>query len=211
MDRRGFLSKFKLFKKKPEEILFFGLQIVINVGSDDSIRQKLHQVINAPVTEETPQQKRAFYKRITSVLLEAEPFFDYGFWDYITDAEDAQAEFESWVAEIEGSVATEDEEMGAEVDEQFRMSGDKTYVVVTFAYVLENVASNGTFMSMIEGIGEDDYFSRAAFNTLVQSVSYLDFEYVLGDAVFIMPGNEKDGISWEELHTEGWNYLKPLA
>ena len=28
--------------------------------------------------------------------------------------------------------------------------------------------------------------------------------------IFIIPGNEEDGLSWEDIHSEGWNYLKPI-
>ncbi len=210
MDRRGFFSKL-LGRNGSSEIFFYGVQIAVNVGSDDDTRKKLHKVINAPVGEETPLAKRAFYKRIASVLMEADPFYEYGYWDYITDADDAQSEFESWVNEIEGGMATEEEEVGEVSDEQFRMSAEKAYLVVTCVFLLQNVTAMESMIGPIEETEEDDYFSRPTFNKLVNALNYIDFEYSLGDAVFIMPGNEKDGLSWEDIHTEGWNYLKPIA
>jgi hypothetical protein len=211
MNRRGFFSR--ILGREPSEgdRFFFGIQLVINVGTDDALRQKLHRVVNAPVGEETPLQKRAFYKRLAAVLMEAEPFYDYAFWDYRLDPDEAQAEFESWVNEIEGGMATEEEEVGETVDEQFRMAGDKSYVVVSMACLMENATALANFRSMIEGIPAEENFSRPTFTTLVNALHYLDFEYSLGDAVFIMPGSEKDGVSWEELHTEGWDYLRPIA
>jgi hypothetical protein len=210
MNRRGFFSKL-LGRNGESDIFFYGVQLVINVGTDDATRKKLHKVINAPVGEETPQAKRAFYKRIASVLLEVEPFYEYGYWDYLTDADDAQNEFSSWVNEIEGSMATEEEEVGQTADEQYRMSADKTYLVITCVFMLQNVTALENMISMIEEIPEDEYFSRPTWTKLIDALNYVDFEYSLGDAVFIMPGNEQDGLSWEELHTEGWNYLKPIA
>ncbi len=211
MDRRGFFSR--LLGRTPEEgdAVFFGLQLVVNVGSDDTLRANLHRVVNRPVATERPAEKRAFYKRVTAVLLEAEPFFDYAYWDYRTDPASARPEFESWLNEIEGSIATEEEELGEAVDEQFRMSGDRSYVVVSILFLLENVTALRAFRSVVEAVPEDEAFSRTTFPKLLRAITYVDFEYALGDAVFIMPGNERDGISWEEIHTEGWNYLKPIA
>ncbi len=211
MNRRGFLSKILGQSQAEGDRFFFGLQLVINVGSDDTLRRKLYRVIQTPDSEEKPAQKRAYYKRLSAVLLESEPFFDYAFWDLILDPEAAQAEFDAWLAEIEGGMATEEEELGDTIDEQFRMAGEKQYVVVSIACLLENDTALATFRSQVESIPANESFSRPTFSTLVKALPYVDFEYSLGDAVFIMPGSPSDGISWEELHTEGWNYLRPIA
>ncbi len=210
MNRRGFLSKLNLFKEEPGEMLFYGVQVVVNTGSDDHMRSKIHNVINAPMKEETPHEKKAFYKKIVSLILEQEPFFEYGHWDYLTNAADAKAEFNDWVQEIEGSLASEAEETGEAIDEQFRMSSDKQYVVLSMAFLLENNDSHSNFFEMID-LPESEYFIRDTWPKLLKAIGYIDFEFALADAVFIMPGNEKDGFSFEDLHSEGWEYLKPIS
>jgi hypothetical protein len=214
MNRRGFFSKLKYFlgDRTPSEVFFFGVQVVMSVYAKDNLRHELHRVISEGVAEEErPAQKRAFYKNIAALLLECQPSFDYGYWDYLTDRNDAEAEFQQWVTEIEGSMATEEEQMGEQIDELHRLSSEKYFVVVTFAFLFESSPGLEQFMTMIEEIPEEEYFSRATFGTLIDAVNYLDFEYCLSDGVFIMPGNEEDGFSWEDLHGGGWEYLKPIA
>jgi hypothetical protein len=207
MNRRGFFGS--LFQKR-DSLLFFGLQVAVNTYGEDETRLALHRVIASGGSVETPEQKRSFYKRIAALLLENQPFFEYGYWDYLTDSDDAGAEFEQWVNEIEGSMATEEEELGEVIDEVHRMSSDKSYVVMTVAFLLEPSKSQENALAMIDSIPEDDYFSRDSFRKLIEAVTFIDFEFTQGDAAFIMPGNEMDGISWEDIHGEGWNYLKPV-
>jgi hypothetical protein len=161
-------------------------------------------------TEESPLQKRSSYKRIASLLLENQPFFEYGYWDLLTDSDEAQGEFENWVNELEASIATEEEELGETTDEVHRLSSDKSYVVVTMVFLLENVPAHQHLLELVDSIPEDQYFDPSTFNKLIEGVNYIDFEYSLGDAAFIMPGNDQDGISWEDIHGEGWEYLKPI-
>lgn len=211
MNRKGFFEK--LFADDPPkgDMTFYGVQIVINTGANDDLRSKLHRIVNVPVKEdETPQEKRAFFKNVTAVIRENEPFFEYGYWDYLTDPDEARGEFESWVNDIEAGLATESEQVGESVDEQFRMSAEKQYVVITLAFLIENVPQQDSFLERID-IPEEEWFLRDTWPKLIDAVNYLDYEYLLADAVFIMPGNEKDGFSFEDLHSEGWNYLKPIS
>jgi hypothetical protein len=210
-DRRGFFSSIgSIFSRKTGEVFFFGVQVVINVYGEDELRQSLHRVVASGDVEEKPDAKRSFYRRISALLLENIPFMEYGHWDFIKKPNDAVDEFESWVNEVEGSIATEEEEMGHEVDEMHRMSSDKSYVVVTLAFLLENAPSHDQIIELLDNVPEDNYFDRATYQELIEGLTYIDFELVLGDAAFIMPGNDVDGISWEDIHGEGWEYLKPI-
>ncbi len=212
MDRRGFISKFKsIFSSRREgDPFFFGVQIVINVYGEDELRQRLHRVIEEVEGVESPHDKRNFYKQITAILRESQPFFEYGFWDYITDPEDSVDEFHDWVEGIEASTATVGEELGDEVDELHRMSAEKSYVVVTIAFLLELSRDLEEMIGLIEAIPEEEYFTPYGFNRLLDAINYTDFEYSHGDAIFIMPGNDQDGFSWTDMRAEGWEYLKPI-
>jgi hypothetical protein len=210
MNRRGFMSKVGSFFKRPGDELFYALQVVVNVFGEDDLRQALHRVVLTGGEMESPAQKRAFYKQIAALLTSNNAFFEYGHWDYVTDKGEAEAEFESWVTELEAGLATEAEEVSADLADVDRMSTDKSYVVVTLLFVLERVDANGTAIEMIERHCDDEFLEREPLTELIEAVRYIDFEYSLADAAFIMPGNEHDGISWEDIRGEGWEYLKPV-
>lgn len=212
MNRRGFFSNITSWfsSRKEGDPLFFGVQCVVNVGTEDELRANLHRVIGAPGSVESPGEKFLFYRRISALLHESLPFMEYGYWDFLTDEDEAVEEFESWVAEIEGAMAIVEEETVKSADDTERISSERNYVVVSMAFLLEEAPSLMELHEAINAIPEEEYFSPTGFKKLIDAVALIDFDASLGDAVFIMPGNEEDGFSWTDLHGEGWEYLKPL-
>ncbi|MCS7012777.1 MAG: hypothetical protein RMI34_10145 [Chloroherpetonaceae bacterium] len=210
MTRRGFLSK--LFGKKyPDEMAFFAVQVAFNYYGKETLRSALHRLIEESVDDETPEQKRRFYKRLTGKLQEAIPYFEYGYWDFIIEAEAAEREFHHWINDIEANIATEEEEVGESVDEVMRLSSSKYYVVISLIFLLEASPMLNDLTDMIREIPEDAFADRETFAKLISAINYIDFEYSYGDAVYIMPSNEKDGISYEDLAGEGWEYLQLIS
>src|SRR5438132_7121240 len=94
---------------------FFGIQVVVKNFVSDPLRRQLHEIIAGSGEQQSLTEKRAFWKRVTAVLNEAVPAFELGYWDLLRD--NAEEEFESWSSEIEGSLATEKEELGEAPDE----------------------------------------------------------------------------------------------
>lgn len=209
MNRRNFFSN--LFGKRRGESIFIGVQVAINAFGDEGLRSKVHRIIEESADDETPEEKRRFYKRLITLLVENQHFFEYGYWDVLTDTEEAEAEFENWINEIEASIATEEEEMGERVNEMYRYSSSKYYVVITLCLLFEDDRSLDPFFDVVDSIPESEYWTQKTFGRVLAALNYLDFEFCLGDAAFIMPGNEEDGISMEDLMGEGWEYLKSLS
>ena len=189
---------------------FFGIQVAVKAFFKDDFRKRLHETVARGDAEQSLVEKRSFWKRVTAVLNEAMPVFEYGYWDLIrSDA--AEEEFESWCSEIEGSVATEPEEMGAAADEVNRLSADQSYVLVTLAFLLERDSNSDVTVGERCDLPEANWFTRATFAHLIATVPMLNFANVQADAVYIVPGNDTDGLSDDDLHGEGYEYLKPLS
>jgi hypothetical protein len=155
-------------------------------------------------------EKRSFWKRLCAVLNEAVPVFEMGFWDLIRGG-NAQEEFETWCSEIEGALASEQEEMGKAADEVNRLSANKDYILVTLAVLVERGSNSDLTLGERCDLPEADYFSRMTFGKLVSTFPLLNFANVQADAVYLVPGSEEDGLSQEDLFAGGYEYLKPLA
>lgn len=207
MNRRGFFSS--LFQSTPQ-IFFFGVQVVCSTISTDTSWKRLRSLIENTTDVESPRDKMSLYKQIAAILLENKPYWEYGYWDYLTEASEAQSEFHEWVSEISASLATEAEERGASIDEAHRLSSDKFYIAVTVAFILEYEHLQSV-TDILDNIPEDEYWTSAGFVELLEAVKRIDYEYCLKDAVFLMPGTEEDGFSWEDVHSADWSYLKPLS
>lgn len=211
MNRRGFFENIaRFFEKKGDGGVFIGVQLVMSTYQRDDFRRKLHERIAEQEDLQTPKERQSYYKKLLSLLEDNFVFVEYGFWDFLNSgSEDADHEFRSWVSEIQASAATEDEEMGEEIDT--RISNDKNYVVVTLAFVLEAGRSVDAITERIEAMDEKQLFTRAAFASVLDTLRLIDFSEVQSDASFVIPGNDEDGFSWEDLHGGGWEYLRSIA
>ncbi|HEY0715402.1 MAG TPA: hypothetical protein VGF45_22160, partial [Polyangia bacterium] len=103
------------------------------------------------------------------------------------------------------------EEMGAGADEVNRLSADKSYVIVTMLFLVERGSNSDLTLGERCDLPENDYFTRQTFAQLIASVPMLNFANVQADAVYLVPGNDRDGLSDEDLHGGGYEYLKPLG
>ena len=138
------------------------------------------------------------------------PVFELGYWDLVRGAK-AEEEFETWTSEIEGSLATEREEMGDAADEANRLSADKGYVLVTaLALVVQGSNADLTLGDRCD-IPEAQWWTRQSFARLCGTFPLLNFGQVEADAVYLAPGNDRDGLSMEDLRGDGYDYLHPLA
>jgi hypothetical protein len=187
---------------------FFGIQVVVRNFVSDPLRKQLRELIASSSSEQSVNDKRIFWKRITAVLNEAVPAFELGYWDLIT--ENAEDEFESWSSEIEGRLATEPEELGTAPDEVNRISAEQRYVIVTLLFLVEGGTNSDRTLAERCDIPESEWLTRITFGKLIATIPLLNFANVVADAVYMSPGSEEDGLSIEDLHGGGYEYLKML-
>jgi hypothetical protein len=206
MAARGFMGKLSRWFGGSSDTYFFGLQLAIKCFGEDTLRARLARVLEAARTEDVDgQAKRSFLKRFVALLDESELFWTYGYWEYSDHANEAVEGFNTWVAEIEGSIATEEEELADDVDDLRRTSKHKDYVIVTLAFLLD--APYGP-AEAVEN--EDAAFLKETFVSLVQGLTMLDPNAIQADAAYVVPGNEADGLSEDDLLSPGWEYLRML-
>ncbi len=202
MSRRSWFARLFL---KDEEIYFFGVQLVIRAFGEDTLRRRLATVVADPDGDlQDVAAKQRYLKRIVALLLEQEPYWTHTYWEYVTGAE-GQRMFEEWSAELSASSATEDEEVGDDVDQIRRLSNRKDYVAATILLLLSVPYLPGEAVT-----DERRYWQRETLRALVNGILYVNPETILGDAVFIMPGSPEDGLSEEDLLTGGWSHLRVI-
>jgi hypothetical protein len=205
--RRSWLkSASEMFIYEEPQVYFFGLQIVINAFGEDTLRARFAEVIADPDgAMEDVEAKRRYIKRVVALLLDQEAYWSQVFWDYKTDRKEAEAEFESWAAELSAGTATEHEEMGEIVDNAHRLSTDKDYVAVTVILQLSEPFPPAAIDD------ESQYWTSATVAKLVRGLLLVNPEAILADGVFVVPGSPEDGLSEEDLLTGGWSYLRVLT
>jgi hypothetical protein len=188
---------------------FFGVQVLVQAFHKDPLRQKLHDIIATAGVEQSLNEKRRFWKRFVATFNEAMPVFEMGYWDLVRGSE-AEKTFETWSSEIEGAVATEREETGPAADEVIRLSADKQHILVTAMVLVAAGSNSDDTLGERCDLPEAQWFTRQTFARLIESFSMLNFAYVQADAVYLAPGNDRDGLSMEDIHGGGYEHLKPL-
>jgi hypothetical protein len=209
-----------------EHALFFGIQLVIQVFGGDELRARLARLIEAEDNTDSADEKRRFIKSVASLLLENQYAWEYGFWDYHSEAETAISTFNQWQNEVEASMATEPEELGQQTDRLHRYSDQKEYLIVTLLMLIDNreepVADDvgdyrfrptytqlaQPFCQIVENLEEERYWEARTFYRLLNGLRSLDPRAIERDGIFVFPGTEQDGLSsFDLLSEEGWKYL----
>jgi hypothetical protein len=165
-----------------DEYTFFGLQLALRNFEQDRVRARLHALIEEGSAAQELNQKRAFWKRLTAIVNEAAPAYERGHWDLIRGGK-AEAEFETWTSEIEGALASEDEEMGAATDEVHRLSSERYYVLIMFLFLVVEGSNSDLTLGERCDIPEKDWRRRETFQRLVATPPLLNFANVRADAV----------------------------
>jgi len=204
MTRRSWLQT--IWGSDAPEIYFFGLQLLVHAFGEDTLRARLAEVVSDPdgALEDT-EAKRRYIKRVVGLLLDQEAYWSQAFWDYKSGREAAEAEFESWAAELSANTATESEEMDGAVDGAYRLSNQKDYVAVT---IILNLSEP---FPPAEISDETLYWQTRTIGQLVRGLLLVNPEAITADGIFVIPGSGEDGLSEQDLLTGGWSYLRVLT
>ena len=206
MPARGFMGKLSRWFSGPSDTYFFGIQIAIKCFGEDTLRAQFARVLQeSRLADENAQEKRRFIKRFVALLEESELFWTYGFWEYNDNQKEAPEEFRTWVDEIESCLATEEEELDEEIDEIRRTSNRKDFVVASLLFLLDEPYEPAELIA-----NEDNAYLKETFVSLVQGLTRIDPLLIQADGAYVVPGNEEDGLSEDDLYDPGWSYLRML-
>jgi hypothetical protein len=196
------------------DTVFWGYQLVILEPIEGAFRRKIRSMISGRTETDSARTKAGFYAKLAEELRLNFFAAEYGFWG-LDDSKSSADTFDSWVEEISESISIDQAEMSHQENELGepdidRISCEKNYIAITVLFLIERSEQNEQFYKRISSIDEDESYDKYTFERILDLFSMLDFGYVASDAVFVVPGNDEDGLSWEDIHGEGWQYLKPI-
>ncbi len=198
-----------MFSDRTEEKIFIGFQLIVLDNAIDDLRKIIHQFIEEKDNIEKPSDKKRFFQKISHLFNEIIFAAEYGYWDFKAHNKEAEEVFNTWIAEIEES-SLNNFQVSDDENDISRISADKRYVSISIVMLFENTEEHNKISEKIEQIEEDKYFDKSTYIELLSYILQFNFEYLLGDAIFLVPGNDLDGLSWEDIHGEGWEYIKPI-
>ena len=184
---------------------FFGVQVAFKKFHRDPLRRKLHELLASELgTRQDYADKQRFWKRLSALVSEAMPTFEYGDWDLVRGG-NAEGIFNQWTSEIENNLATEPEEVAGAPDEAVRVPvpSAASYVLVTMMVLVDKGSNADQTLGEWCDIAESAWLTRQTFGRLVSIFPRLNFACVQSDAVYLVPGHDRDTLTAEELAADG--------
>jgi hypothetical protein len=176
---------------------FFGIQIAL---PGEALRRRFYELIGPGGVEPAQNlgDKRVFYDRLVDLLRESHGAFALGYWDYITDPQKAQNEFDTWCSEVEmAAYDIPDEPRGA-------------MFTLTMLFLVDAGSNSDHTLAKRCDIPQHEYFTRETFKHLIDTIPMFSFSTVRADAVYLIPGTHAEGYSIETLRGDGYEYLNEL-
>ncbi|MGZ3423370.1 MAG: hypothetical protein ACXVEF_21025 [Polyangiales bacterium] len=153
------------------------------------------------------QQKWAFYRRATELLLAALPTFERGCWDFFDEDARAKRDFEMW---CDGLFTKEGPRLSPSGrPDPYR--GDARYLTFTVAFLMIQGAPSERILSTRCNIPQADLWKRDAFKHVLEGIPYVNFASVLGDVVYLIPRDDEWGLTRDDLAHTKFDYLRTIG
>jgi len=189
---------------------FFGIQVAFQRGRRDPLPGQLQHLLARDATmRQSLADKLQFWKRASGLLTAAMPAYGFGDWDLVRGS-NAQEQFDEWASEIEASLSNLDESR-AKLEERNRPDGPPTYLLATMMVLVHRGSNADDTLGEWCDVPESQWLTCATFARLISIFPRLNFANVQADAIYIVPGTDREGLSADELTSEDYHHLSPLT
>ncbi len=191
----------------------FALELCVRMDWGDPLRLALARTLEESVRGDPPPRlslhaKWEQYRRLASLLLEAQGQWERGCWDYFDDDARALKDFEMW---SQGMITEEGprREPSAAVD-PYR-GGEGRFLTLTMALLLVQGSPADRMLNDLCRIPDSVMWRRESFAKLLRGLSSVSFASVKGDVVYLIPRDEGWGLTAADLDHPKFEYLRPLT
>lgn len=189
---------------------FFGIQVAFQRGQRDPLPAQLQHLLARDATaRQSHVDKVQFWKRASGLLTAAMPAYRFGDWDLVRGSK-AQDEFNEWSSEIEASLSSLDESR-PKLEERNRPEGPPTHLLATMMVLVDRGSNADNTLGEWCDVPESQWLTCATFARLISIFPRLNFGNVQADAIYIVPGTDREGLSADELTSEDYHQLSPLT
>ena len=171
---------------------FFGVQVAFKRVARDPLRGQLHDLLARDAAgRQSVGAKQRFWGRVYALLTNAP--IEYGNWDLVRGA-NAQDQFNEWASEIESNITTDPDRAGASAQRS-----SSSYVLATAIFLVDRGSNADQTLGNECDIPESEWLTRQTFARLLAIFPQLNFANVQADAVYVVPGADRDGPTAREL------------
>jgi hypothetical protein len=188
--------------------VFFAMELCIELmPGREGLVQRLHAYTTAQASGASRKEKSRFYIDLSTSLLNEQPAWRRGIWDYSDDDTEARRMFNDY-ASVLGTKkgARQSPSQGHPT----RDLGGPFFVNLTFAWML---AANSTSAMMLEGgklLAQAGLWQRQTFANLLRLVPRVVPSEIESDVVYVIPGDLRFALTADDLASTDYTYLRRI-
>jgi hypothetical protein len=187
------------------------IQVFLPLDASHRVRSELLAALRTTGEHASYDDKRAFWREVSLSLQRAESLFERGVWDWVTDSDEATAQYEQWTTgTVDDAKAAVDAEL-PDAGLAFRQGGGARYMFATALFLVKAGGAADSVLAEACDVPEKAYFQRTTFRLLLQALPHLNFATVRADALFVRPGVESAAVTELELSQEHYAYVRRLG
>jgi hypothetical protein len=185
----------------------FAIELCLRQEPDSGLRPALRELIVWHPAASKPGQKWQLLKRASQLLLEHEPLFEKGCWDFFDDDARAQRDYDMWCK----GMTTEEgvrKEPSARPGEH---RGEPRYLTFTISLLLQAGAPSVEALAKVCSIPQRDLWKKATFLRILRGLSTVSFAAVKSDVFYLIPGEDHWALTARDLEDAKFEYLRPIT
>jgi hypothetical protein len=89
--------------------------------------------------------------------------------------------------------------------------GEPRYMTFTMAFLIMQDSPCDRAIRALCNIPEQHLWRRDVFERLLKGIGYLNFASVVGDVLYLIPGDDEWGLTAQDLTATKFDYLRPVV
>lgn len=190
--------------------IFFALELCLEIApGQEALVGQMRTYPRAHAAGATRSDKAAFYRSLTTDLLNRQDIWRRGIWDYSDDESEARRMFNDYASVLETKKGAR--KSPSMVGGPMRAQGGPFYVNVTFAWMLGRATASARMLGTATAIEKNKLWQRATFHGLLRTASMIAPSDIESDVVYVIPGEHNHALTEADLNHPDFAYLRQLV
>lgn len=181
----------------------FAIELCLRLEPGSGLRDELKDLILSHPHASTPGRKWDLLQAVAKRLAANVHLVDRGCWDFFDDDGRALRDYEMW----SNGMITEE---GARKEPSGPPQDGERFMTVTCALLIKAYTDCARKLSRLCDIPEDRLWRRQTFEKILRGLGCVNFAAVKSDVWYVIPGDERWGLTAEDLALEKFAYFRKL-
>ena len=185
----------------------FAIELCLRLEPDGRLRSALRDLVASHPSTSAPGEKWQMLKRATELLAANEALFVKGCWDFFDDDGRAKRDYDMWCNGMITEEGARKEASGPPGEHE----DEARYMTFTISLLLKADTPSAQALAKLCQVRERDLWKKATFLRILRGLSAVSFAVVKSDVLYLIPRDERWGLTASDLEDPKFHYLRPIA